>query len=144
MSLVRDILNRKGSSVATIAGGATALEAAKSMKSHQIGALVVKDGDKVVGIFTERDLMNRIVAEGKNRAEVTVREAMTAKVAACTGATTVEECRAAMTRNKMRHLPVVEDGKLVGIISSGDILSRELVDQEETIRYLHEYMHGPG
>lgn len=143
MSLVRDILNRKGSSVATIAGGATVLEAAKSMKSHQIGALVVKDGDKVVGIFTERDVMNRIVAEGKNPAEVTVREAMTAKVAACTCATTVEECRAAMTRNKMRHLPVVEDGKLVGIISSGDILSRELVDQEETIRYLHEYMHGP-
>ena len=144
MSLVRAVLERKGSEVATIDVGASALDAAKRMHERHIGALVVMDGEQVAGIFTERDLLNRVVAVAKDPAGTVVRDVMTAKVAACTCDTTVEECRSAMTKNKMRHLPVVEGGKLVGIISSGDILARELVDQEETIRYLHEYMQGPN
>lgn len=147
MSLVRDVLNRKGDrghEVTTIESSAVTLEAAKQMRERHIGALVVMEGEKIVGIFSERDLMNRVVAAGKDPATTPVRDVMTAKVAFCTRDTTVESCRTAMSRNRMRHLPVVEGGKLVGIISSGDILSRELVDHEETIRYLHEYMHGPS
>ena len=106
--------------------------------------MVVQNAGKIAGIFTERDLLNRVVATGLDPAATPVRDVMTTKLAVCTRDTTIEECRSAMTRNKMRHLPVVESGSLVGIISSGDILSRELVDQEETIRYLHEYMHGPS
>lgn len=147
MSLVRDVLNRKGdkgAQVTTIESSAVTLEAAKRMQQGHIGALVVMEDEKIVGIFSERDLMNRVVAAGKDPAATPVRDVMTAKVAFCTRDTTVEFCRSAMSKNRMRHLPVVEEGKLVGIISSGDILSRELVDQEETIRYLHEYMHGPS
>jgi CBS domain-containing protein len=100
------------------------------------------DGDTIAGIFTERDLLNRIVAARRDADVTPVDEVMTERVAFCEPDTTLESCRTTMTRNKLRHLPVVHDGRLVGIISSGDILARELHDQEETIRYLHEYMHG--
>jgi IMP dehydrogenase len=143
MSRVQDVLNAKGSTVvATIELRATVLEATVKMHERHIGALVVLNGDDIVGIFTERDLLNRVVAVGREPSETFVRDVMTPRVAVCTRDTTLSACRTAMTRNKMRHLPVVEDGRLIGIISSGDILARELEDQEETIRYLHEYMHG--
>ena len=90
------------------------------------------------------DVLNRVVAEHKDPAQTPVREVMTTKIACCEQSTTLEACRTVMTKNKIRHLPVIENGKLVGMISSGDILARELKEQEETIRYLHEYMQGPN
>ncbi len=144
MSLVSDILNKKGASVTTIDLGSTARDAADTMHRHHIGSVVIVNDGKIAGIFTERDLLNRVVAPGLDPAATPVRDVMTSKLAVCTRDTTIEECRGVMSRSKMRHLPVVENGDLIGIISSGDILSRELVDQEETIRYLHEYMHGPS
>lgn len=142
MSRVRDVLRRKGSSVVTVPVSATALDAAHRMHERHIGAVIVLDDDRIAGIFTERDLLNRVVAVDRDPADTPVAEVMTEKVAVCSPDTTLEECRTAMTRNKMRHLPVMEEGRLIGIISSGDILARELQEQEETIRYLHEYMHG--
>lgn len=144
MSLVRHVLEVKGASVATIEIKETVLIAAKRMHERHIGALVVMNGDSIKGIFTERDLLNRVIANGLDPAKTPVQEVMTARVAFCTRDTSLEACRSAMTKNKMRHLPVVEEGKLMGIISSGDILARELKDHEETIRYLHEYMQGPN
>ncbi len=144
MSLVRHLLEKKGSDVATIGEKATVLEAAGKMNERRIGCLVVVDGDKIKGIFTERDILCRVVAARRDPATTRVAEVMTSKVAVCSPNSTVESCRAAMSRNKMRHLPVVDGDRLVGMLSSGDILSRELADQEETIRWLHEYMHGPN
>lgn len=144
MSLVRDVLNKKGTGVTTLDLGATAHDAAEMMHRNHIGSVVIVDDGKIAGIFTERDLLNRVVAPGLDPAATPVRDVMTTKLAVCARDTTIEECRGVMTRSKLRHLPVVENGDLIGIISSGDILSRELVDQEETIRYLHEYMHGSG
>ncbi len=144
MPKVRDLLKRKGSDVVTIDLEATVLDAAKKMNERRIGAVVVMQGEKIVGIFTERDVMNRVVAPLRDPAATRVRDVMTAKVAFCTPETPLEECRTAMTRHKIRHLPVVEDGKLAGLLSSGDLLARELAAQEETIRYLHEYMQGPN
>ena len=144
MSLVRQVLDKKKGDVATIDRDASVQEAADLMHSRHIGALIVLHDGNIVGIFTERDLLNRVVAEKKDPVKVQVVEVMTTQVAVCSPDTPIESCRAAMTRNKMRHLPVVNDGKLVGIISSGDILARELQEQEETIRWLHEYMHGPN
>lgn len=144
MSLVRHVLAQKKCEVATIDRDATVQEAADLMHARRIGALVVLHQGSIAGMFTERDLLNRVVAEKKAPSQVKVSDVMTKKVAVCSSDTTIESCRAAMTNNKMRHLPVVDDGKLVGIISSGDILARELKEQEETIRWLHEYMHGPN
>lgn len=144
MSLVRDVLAGKDPEVCTIGPDKTVHHAAALMNHRRIGAVVVLDGDKIVGIFTERDVMNRVVAEKKDAATTTIREVMTTKVAFCEQDTTLEACRGVMTKHKIRHLPVVEGGKLRGMISSGDILARRLQEHEETIKYLHEYMHGPG
>jgi CBS domain-containing protein len=144
MSLVRDVLATKDASVCTIGPDKTVLDAAVLMNHCRIGALVVLDGEKIAGIFTERDVMNRVVAEKKDAETTTVREVMTTKVAFCEQDTTLETCRGVMTKHKIRHLPVVENGKLLGMISSGDILARRIAEHEETIKYLHEYMQGPN
>lgn len=144
MSLVRDVLATKGADVSTIAQDKTVLDAAAMMNERHIGALMVMNGDEIAGIFTERDVLNRVVAKKKDPAATRIREVMTKKIACCERDTTLESCRTVMTKNKIRHLPVIEDGKIVGMISSGDILAREIKDQAETIRYLHEYMQGPN
>jgi CBS domain-containing protein len=144
MTQVRDILKVKGSEVVTIGREETVLAAAAKMNQQRIGALVVMQDDKLVGIFTERDIMNRVVAAQQDAATTRVHEVMTVKVACCTMETSLEECRRAMTNHKIRHLPVMEDEKLAGLLSIGDLLARELAAQQETIRFLHEYMQGPN
>jgi len=145
MSTVQDVLAGKGKDVATIAHDETAFHAAKIMHDSHIGSVLVMRDGKIAGIFTERDLMNRIVAEQRDAATTEVGAVMTERITCCTPDTTLDTCRAAMTNNRIRHLPVLnENGDLVGIISSGDILARELKDTEETLRYLHEYISGPN
>ncbi len=136
------ILDRKGSDVATIDQAATVLDAAKLMNDHRIGAVVVTHGDRVVGIFTERDVLNRIVAAGKKPESTAVGDVMTSPMACCRRDTRLAECKAVMTGKRIRHLPVVEDGKLYGMISSGDILASESDDRQATIEYLQEYLYG--
>ncbi|MEK6674528.1 MAG: CBS domain-containing protein [Planctomycetota bacterium] len=142
MSTTQSILDRKGTSVATIDRNVTVLDAAKLMNERRIGALVVTSNDKVVGIFTERDVLNRIVAAGKDPKTTKVESVMTSPMACCKRDTALAECRTVMTNKRIRHLPVVEDGKLFGMISSGDILAGEVADQQQTIEYLHEYLYA--
>lgn len=144
MPSVRDLLAEKGGEVATIDREASVLEAAARMSQRRIGALIVMEGEGIAGIISERDVMTRIVAARRDPAATRVHEVMTADVVCCGLDTNLEECRTAMTHHKVRHLPVVEGGKLVGIVSSGDIMARELKAQEETIRYLHGYVTGPN
>jgi CBS domain-containing protein len=144
MSTVKDVLTAKGGDVATVPIDATTMDAVCLMNKRRIGAVIVMDGEQIAGIFTERDVMNRIVFDGKDPSTTRVRDVMTAKVAFVVKNTSLEACRTIMTRHKLRHLPVIENSKLVGMISSGDILARELKDQEETIKFLHEYMQGPN
>lgn len=142
MPTAQSILDRKGTDVETVEGTATVLEAAKQMNKRRIGAVVVSDGERVVGIFTERDILNRVVAAGRDASTTTVSSVMTSPMACCRRDTKIAECRGMMTAKRIRHLPVVEDGKLFGIISSGDILANEVVDQQSTIEYLHDYLYG--
>lgn len=143
METVQDILRRKGESVATVGREATVLEAARLMNERRIGGLVVLEGEKVVGIITERDLLCRIVAVERPAGEVAVADIMTAPVAVCRPDTPLDECRLVMTSKRIRHLPVVEDGRLRGIVTIGDLMAFELNDKQTTIEYLNDYLYAP-
>ena len=142
MPTARTILDRKGSDVATVERSDSVLDAARLMNARRIGALVVAEGERIVGIFTERDILCRVVAEGRPPAETEVGDVMTSPMACCRRDTKLSECKAVMTTKRIRHLPVVEDGKLFGMISSGDVLANDSADQQATIEYLNEYLHG--
>lgn len=142
MGVVQDILDHKGSHVVSIAEEADVLTAARLMNEQRIGALVVTRGDKVVGIFTERDLLNRVVAAQRDPAATPVAAVMSSPVACCAPQTLQDECRSVMRTRRLRHLPVVDEGRLVGLISIGDLNKAVQLEQEETIQFLYEYMHG--
>lgn len=142
MPKAQAILDKKGADVATIDREATVLDAAKVMNERRIGALVVTSGEHAVGIFTERDILNRVVAVAKPPQGTSVGEVMTSPMACCRRDTPLADCKSVMTEKRIRHLPVVEEGKLYGLISTGDILASESADKQATIEYLHEYLYG--
>jgi len=139
---VRDILARKGTDVAAVSKDASVLDAARIMNERRIGALVVTTGDQVIGIFTERDVLNRIVAAQRSANTTRVGEVMTSPCACCKPDTALEECRDVMTEKKIRHLPVVDAGRLCGLISIGDLMAAEAHNRQTTIEYMHEYLYG--
>ena len=140
MGTVQKIIEKKGAEVFSIDCDAKVLDAAKLMNERRVGALVVVRDDKVVGIFSERDVLNRIVAQQRDPATTVVSDVMTSPVACCSPDTSRAECRAVMRSRRIRHLPVVDDERLVGIVSIGDIVQDEGDAQQETIRHLYEYM----
>ena len=143
MATVRDLLAKKGSQVWSIGGDATVLHAAQFMAQHKIGALLVLDGEHIAGMFSERDVLQRVVAEGRDPAATTVGEVMTAEVACCTPETSLEEARGAMKNRRIRHLPVVDgDERLLGVLSIGDLNAFQVAHQEQTIFLLNEYLYG--
>jgi len=149
MATVQEILDGKKGPVACVEKEATVLAGAKKMNERRIGALVVTEGDRVVGIFTERDILTRVVAAGKDPAKILVADAMTSPIAFCRPDTTVSECRKVMTERRIRHLPVVQESKLVGIVTSGDLLAfetrhqqKKIEDQAVTIQFLNQYITG--
>jgi CBS domain-containing protein len=144
MATVRDILSRKGSPhVFIIQQEATVLEAAILMNQHKIGSLVVIEDERVVGMFTERDILQRVVAERRDPAETLVSEVMTTAIVCCTLETSIAEARGAMKNHRVRHLPLVdEEHRLQGLISIGDLNAYETSDHEQTIYLLQEYVYG--
>jgi CBS domain-containing protein len=142
MPNAQSILDRKGTNVATVDRKSSVFDAAKLMNQNRIGCVVVTDGGKVIGIFTERDILMRVVAAGQDPSKTQVEKVMTSPMAVCRRDTRLAECKSVMASKRIRHLPVVEEGKLYGLISSGDILASEVVDQQATIEYLHEYLYG--
>ena len=142
MSTVNSILEHKGPFVAVIGRGSTVYDAAKIMNQHHIGAVVVTDGDRAIGIFTERDVLNRVVAAGLDPTKTQVERVMTSPMACCRRETTINDCKHVMSQKRIRHLPVVEGGKLYGMISANDILASEVSDKQAAIEYLHEYLYG--
>lgn len=141
MPTAQTILAQRRRDVLIIGEEATVMEAAKIMSEQRIGSLVVGREEKVVGIFTERDVLNRVVASHLDPLKTLVKDVMTTPVACCQPTSKLAECRKVMTEKRIRHLPVVQDNKLVGMISSGDILALELGEQQQTIEYLHEYLY---
>ena len=137
MHTVQHILDKKGSSVTTIDADATVLDAAGLMNERHIGALVVTRRDKVIGILSERDILKRVVAAQSSPAKTVVKDVMTTPVACCHGNTSEAECRAVMSRKRIRYLTVVEEDHLVGIISIGDIVAHDSAEKDDTIHWLH-------
>ncbi len=142
MAAVREILLNKDSWVASIGPRASALEAAIAMNRQKVGSLMVLDGERIVGILTERDLLQRVLAEQRDAAKTSVEDVMTTEILCCQPHTTIEEARAVMKNRRVRHLPVVDDQGLHGLISIGDLNAYEAHSQEATIHVLTEYIHG--
>src|SRR2546429_9732897 len=124
MPTVQDILARKGSDVVSVRPGETVLKAAELMSERGVGGLVVTEGGRLVGIFTERDILRRVGAPRRDPAATKVADVMTTRVTACAPATPVEECAAMMTGKRIRHLPVVTERGLAGVITIGDEIGR--------------------
>jgi CBS domain-containing protein len=140
MSSVRDLLARKPKGVVAVSPRATVLESARLMGKHGYGAVLVLEQGRLVGIFTERDVLRRVVAVGIDPAVVTVGEVMTTDLYTCLPDTTVEECSAIMSTQRVRHLPVVDDSGLHGLVSIGDVLAHRVREQQDTIQFLNDYM----
>jgi CBS domain-containing protein len=142
MLTAQNVIERKGADVATVNADHSVKEAADLMNARRIGAVVVTEGDRVIGIFTERDILCRVVATERSASKTNVREVMTTPTACCRPDTLLAECQGIMIAKRIRHLPVVDDGKLVGIISAGDVMAIEAAQQQQTIEYLHEYLYS--
>ena len=142
ISTVDEILQRKGHEVWSIGPKDTVLEALKIMADKDIGALVVLQDNRLVGIISERDYARKIVLKGKASISTRVKDIMTDKVYYVSPRTTIEECQALLTEQSVRHLPVLDEGKLVGIISIGDVVKAIIDEQEITISQLSDYITG--
>jgi CBS domain-containing protein len=146
MSRVAEILAGKGSQVHTIAPDATVYEAIESMVRHNVGSLVVVQGPTVAGMFTERDYLRRIALEGRTSRTTKIADVMTREVVVVGPDESVEDCMAIMSQRRIRHLPVMHDGALSGVISIGDVVRHLSREREVEIRFLKDYITGryPG
>jgi len=139
---VSSVLAEKGRQVYTIEKGVTVSQAVREMNEKGVGALVVTESGRPIGMFTERDVLRRVVDADKDPAMTRVSSVMTRNVVAIAPADRVEEVMALMTERRMRHLPVVESGQLIGLISIGDLMRWVTLNQEDQIRHMTEYITG--
>lgn len=142
MKSLNQLLSAKGNQVFSIRPDAKVIEALQLMAQKDIGALVVIDGDKLVGIMSERDYARKVILHGKSSQDVTVRDIMTREVITVDPAQTVEQCMALVTQKRIRHLPVCEGDKLLGVLSIGDLVKEVIAEQEQTIKQLESYIHS--
>ncbi len=140
MATVKKILEAKGYDIWSIAPHATVYEALQKMSEKNVGALLVIDNGDLVGIFSERDYARKLILKGKFSKDTLVDELMTAEVIYIEPHRTVDDCMALMTAKRIRHLPVMENEQLIGIVTIGDVGKRIISDQEFTIRQLGKYV----
>ena len=140
MKSVRQVLTAKGYAVETIAPETPVYDALQKMSNREIGALVVVEKGEVCGLFSERDYARKVVLQGRNSKETRVQEIMTRRVISVEPQQTVEACMVLMTDKHIRHLPVVEEGRLIGIVSIGDIVKAVIEAQRLTIEELETYI----
>ncbi|QQS36460.1 MAG: CBS domain-containing protein [Ignavibacteriales bacterium] len=142
MEIVRQILESKGTDVWTIKPESTIYDALKLMAEKGVGALLVMEGESVKGIFSERDYARKVVLKGKTSRETLVHEAMSSNVIYVGPAMGIEECMALMIDKRIRHLPVLNEGKLVGLISIGDVVKAVIGEKKFMIEQLIHYITG--
>ena len=142
MSRVSEILRGKGADVLKIDASATVFEALTKVVEKNVGSILVTEGDEIVGIMTERDYLRKIAVQGRTSYDTQVGEIMSAPLVYVTPETTIEESMAIMTDRRIRHLPVVEDDEVIGIVSIGDVVKFQSREQTFQIQYLTEYISG--
>lgn len=139
---ISNILGPTPRSVITVSPNATVMDTVRIMNQHRIGAVVVLDQDELVGIFTERDILKRLIAESRDPERTLVRRVMTTEPTTITPDETIENALSIMTEKRHRHLPVLRDGQLVGIVSIGDIIRALLEKNEMEATHLRSYISG--
>ncbi len=137
---LRTLLEDKGRAVHSVAPQSTVIDAVRKMNAERIGAVLVMDGDQLAGIFTERDVLCRVVDEGRDPTTTNISEVMTSQPVVVRSSTTVEEAMAVVSEKRCRHLPVVDDSRLVGLVSSGDLTHWVTRNQEYHIQDLVNYI----
>lgn len=138
----KDILRRKGNHVISISPNASVLEALKLMAEKNVAGLLVMEGEKLLGIFTERDYARKIILKGKTSADSKIKDVMVSSLITITPDNDISDCMRLMTNKAIRHLPVVEDGKLMGLISIGDVVKFIIEEQQDVIGHLEQYIAG--
>ncbi len=141
---VRQLLQDKGHAVWSIQPDASVFDALRLMAERDVGSLVVVDGAKVVGVFTERDYARKVILLGRTSRDLAVREIMTSELITITPDATLPDCMRLMTENRVRHLPVMEEGVQVGLVSIGDVVKAVMAEQQFLIEQLQEYIQGAG
>lgn len=142
---INEILEHKGSAVWTVSPDATVFEAIQLMSEKNIGALLVTERDRLIGIMSERDYTRKVALKGKTSKELKVREIISGNVVSVAPAHTIEECMRLMTENRVRHLPVLDGDRITGVVSIGDLVNWIISAQSTTIRQLETYISGyPG
>ena len=140
--LIRDVLKKKGNSVFSISADATVYKALELMAAENVGALLVMDGEQLIGTISERDYARKVILEGLSSLNTAVKKIMLTKVLYITPDKSVEEGLALMSDKRSRHLPVLDGGKLVGMVSIGDLVQAQIADKDFMINQLENYIHG--
>jgi CBS domain-containing protein len=141
MATARHLLDRKNRAIFSIKPDEPVLEAIRLMAEHHVGALLVMKGDELVGIVSERDYARKVILKGRSSADTPVAQIMSSPVVTVTMGNSVQECMQLMTARRIRHLPVVEGRKVVGMISIGDLVKAVMEEQQQTIEQLESYIH---
>lgn len=142
MITVRHLLDRKNPALFTVAPEDPVLEAIRAMADHRIGALLVMRGEALAGIVSERDYARKVVLLGRSSAETPVWQIMSSPVVTVSPETTVQDCMVLVTERRIRHLPVMEGERVIGMISIGDLVKSVIEEQRRTIEQLESYIHG--
>lgn len=142
MGKVKDILKTKGATVFSVSPDITVLKAIELMCEKNIGGLLITEKNQVVGIFTERDYARKLILKGKSSKDTLIGDLMTRKVFSVNSEDSVESCMQMMTDKYIRHLPIIDDGELKGIISIGDVVRFVINEQKEIIDHLEHYIAG--
>lgn len=142
MKTVSELLQGKGGSVLSVTPESSVFAALKLMAEKNVGALLVMNGDVLRGIMSERDYARKVILLGKSSHELAVRDIMSDKVVSVTPKQTVDDCMALMTGRRIRHLPVLDNGRVVGVLSIGDLVKAVIEMQQQTIQQLESYIHS--
>jgi CBS domain-containing protein len=142
VNTIKELQGDREQEIWSVEPDATVYKAIEVMADRGVGALMVMEGDKPVGIISERDYARKVILQGRSSKETPVRDIMTSRIIHTSPDRSVEECMTLMTTNKIRHLPVMDGEKLVGVISIGDLVKATISEQQSTIEYLERYISG--